>query len=130
MEWRRFLAWNAAGGVVWATIFGLLGYFGQEAFERLSPPINIALGTRAIWFAHVLGLPLVVVLVGWTRARSMLLALVVSAAVGGVLYYLLFIGAPSWFGLDAALPARGDQISIVSPLRAIDCGGFIELLRH
>src|SRR3954468_22084364 len=44
MEWKRFLAWNAAGGVVWATIFGLLGYFGQKAFEQLSTPINIALG--------------------------------------------------------------------------------------
>jgi membrane protein DedA with SNARE-associated domain len=44
MEWKRFLAWNAAGGVVWATIFGLLGYFGQKAFERLSTPINVSLG--------------------------------------------------------------------------------------
>jgi membrane protein DedA with SNARE-associated domain len=44
MEWKRFLAWNAAGGIVWATIFGLLGYFGQKAFERLSTPINVSLG--------------------------------------------------------------------------------------
>jgi membrane protein DedA with SNARE-associated domain len=44
MDWRRFLAFNAAGGIVWATIFGLLGYFGQKAFERLSTPINITLG--------------------------------------------------------------------------------------
>jgi membrane protein DedA with SNARE-associated domain len=44
MEWKRFLAWNAAGGVVWATIFGLLGFYGQKAFERLSTPINVTLG--------------------------------------------------------------------------------------
>src|SRR5256714_11623477 len=44
MEWRRFLAWNAAGGIVWATIFGLLGFYGQKAFERLSTPINVSLG--------------------------------------------------------------------------------------
>src|SRR4051812_47751956 len=44
MAWKRFLAWNAAGGIVWATIFGLLGYYGQKAFEKLSTPINIALG--------------------------------------------------------------------------------------
>src|SRR3954467_8028605 len=44
MEWRRFLVANAAGGIVWATIFGLLGYYGQKAFEQLSPPINVTLG--------------------------------------------------------------------------------------
>jgi len=52
MEWRRFLAWNAAGGIVWATIFGLLGYFGQKAFERLSTPINISLGV--VGFAAII----------------------------------------------------------------------------
>jgi membrane protein DedA with SNARE-associated domain len=44
MDWRRFLAWNAAGGIVWATMFGLLGFYGQKAFERLSTPINVSLG--------------------------------------------------------------------------------------
>jgi membrane protein DedA with SNARE-associated domain len=48
MEWKRFLAWNAAGGFVWATIFGLLGYFGQKAFEQLSTPINVSLGVIGI----------------------------------------------------------------------------------
>ena len=48
MEWKRFLAWNAAGGLAWATAFGLLGFYGQKAFERLSTPINIALGAIGI----------------------------------------------------------------------------------
>jgi membrane protein DedA with SNARE-associated domain len=48
MEWRRFLAWNAAGGIVWATIFGLLGYYGQKAFEKLSTPINVTLGVVGV----------------------------------------------------------------------------------
>jgi membrane protein DedA with SNARE-associated domain len=48
MEWRRFLAWNAAGAVVWATIFGLLGFFGQKAFERLSTPINVSLAAIGV----------------------------------------------------------------------------------
>jgi membrane protein DedA with SNARE-associated domain len=48
MEWKRFLAWNAAGGVVWATIFGLLGFYGQKAFERLSTPINVSLGVLGL----------------------------------------------------------------------------------
>ena len=48
MEWRRFLVANAAGGIVWATIFGLLGYFGQKAFEQLSTPINVSLGVVGV----------------------------------------------------------------------------------
>jgi membrane protein DedA with SNARE-associated domain len=44
MEWRRFLAANAAGGIVWALIFGLAAFYGGKAFERLSTPINISLG--------------------------------------------------------------------------------------
>ena len=48
MEWKRFLACNAAGGIVWATIFGLLGFFGQKAFERLSTPINVSLGAAGL----------------------------------------------------------------------------------
>jgi membrane protein DedA with SNARE-associated domain len=44
MHWRRFLVFNAAGGTVWALIFGLAGYYGQKAFERLSTPIDIAVG--------------------------------------------------------------------------------------
>jgi membrane protein DedA with SNARE-associated domain len=48
MEWRRFLIANAAGGIVWALIFGLLGYYGQKAFERLSTPINITLGALGV----------------------------------------------------------------------------------
>jgi membrane protein DedA with SNARE-associated domain len=31
MSWRRFLFWNALGGVVWATGVGLLAYFGGKA---------------------------------------------------------------------------------------------------
>ena len=31
MQWWRFLAWNAAGGVVWATVVGLVAYFLGDA---------------------------------------------------------------------------------------------------
>jgi membrane protein DedA with SNARE-associated domain len=31
MNWWRFLFWNAAGGIVWATTFGLLAYYGGQA---------------------------------------------------------------------------------------------------
>jgi membrane protein DedA with SNARE-associated domain len=43
MHWRRFLIYNAAGGVVWSLTFGLAAYYGQQAFKRLSTPIDIAL---------------------------------------------------------------------------------------
>jgi membrane protein DedA with SNARE-associated domain len=48
MEWRRFLLANAAGGIVWALIFGLAAYYGGKAFERLSTPIDIALGIAGV----------------------------------------------------------------------------------
>ena len=31
MPWWRFLFWNAAGGIVWATTFGLVAYYGGKA---------------------------------------------------------------------------------------------------
>jgi membrane protein DedA with SNARE-associated domain len=43
MPWRRFLFFNAAGGIVWSTIFGLGGYLLGQQLVRLSRPIDIAL---------------------------------------------------------------------------------------
>ena len=38
MPWGKFLFWNAAGGIVWATAVGLLAYFlgsaATKAIER------------------------------------------------------------------------------------------------
>lgn len=34
MRWRTFLLFNALGGVAWATLFGLLGYYFGDAAER------------------------------------------------------------------------------------------------
>jgi membrane protein DedA with SNARE-associated domain len=31
MHWWRFLAWNAAGGIVWATTIGLIAYLAGDA---------------------------------------------------------------------------------------------------
>jgi len=42
LPWRRFLLYNAAGGVVWATIFGLGGYLLGDSVHRLGGPIGIA----------------------------------------------------------------------------------------
>lgn len=48
MRWRRFVVFNAAGGIVWSIVFGLAGYYGQQAFKRLSTPVDIALGIVAL----------------------------------------------------------------------------------
>jgi membrane protein DedA with SNARE-associated domain len=77
MEWKRFLAWNAAGGLVWGTIFGLLGFYGQKAFERLSTPINVSLG--------VLGLIGIVAFTLLLRRRTERLADVAERAYPGPL---------------------------------------------
>ena len=31
MPWGRFLLWNGAGGILWATLVGLLSYYGGKA---------------------------------------------------------------------------------------------------
>jgi membrane protein DedA with SNARE-associated domain len=31
MDWWRFLAWNAAGGIVWATVVGLVAFYAGRA---------------------------------------------------------------------------------------------------
>ena len=77
MEWRRFLAFNAAGGIVWALIFGLAGFYGQKAFERLSTPINVSLG--------ILGLGAIVVVTLYLRRRTEKLADIAERAYPGPL---------------------------------------------
>jgi membrane protein DedA with SNARE-associated domain len=34
MSWPRFLFWNAAGGIVWATAVGLLAYYGGKTLAN------------------------------------------------------------------------------------------------
>jgi membrane protein DedA with SNARE-associated domain len=37
MPWWRFLFWNAAGGIIWATAFGVVAYYsGQAAAEAIN----------------------------------------------------------------------------------------------
>ena len=41
LAYPRFLVFNALGGVVWATVFGLGGYFLGVAFEMYARPVGI-----------------------------------------------------------------------------------------
>ncbi len=48
MPWWRFLVYNATGGMAWAAVFGLGGYFLGERLERLRGPMAIAGGAAAV----------------------------------------------------------------------------------
>jgi membrane protein DedA with SNARE-associated domain len=60
MPWWRFLFWNAAGGIVWATTFGLVAYYGGKAvadaiaryglYAAAGAVVLIALGWVALHF--------------------------------------------------------------------------------
>jgi membrane protein DedA with SNARE-associated domain len=59
MPWWKFLFWNAAGGIVWATGVGLLAYYGGKALAD-------AFQTYGLYAAGVL---LVVFVVGFFVVR-------------------------------------------------------------
>lgn len=42
LEYKRFLIFNALGGVIWACVFGLGGFFLGVAFETYARPVGIA----------------------------------------------------------------------------------------
>lgn len=44
MTWSRFLAFNAAGGIVWALIYGLGYYYAGSALKQVGTGVDIALG--------------------------------------------------------------------------------------
>ncbi len=48
MAWPRFLLFNAAGGVVWATIYGLGGYLLGDNVHRVEGPVGIILVVLAV----------------------------------------------------------------------------------
>ena len=41
MRWPRFLLFNALGGIMWATLYGLAGYFLGDNVHRLTGPVGI-----------------------------------------------------------------------------------------
>lgn len=48
MRYRRFLVFNAAGGIIWAAVYTFVAYFAGNLITRFSTPVNIALGVVAV----------------------------------------------------------------------------------
>jgi O-antigen ligase len=76
--------------------------------------VNVALGTRAIWFAFALAMPVLVLLAGWPRVARGTLVLAASAALGAGVQWLLFSAVPAWLGLGSELPSRLGDIASLS----------------
>jgi membrane protein DedA with SNARE-associated domain len=47
-DWERFFFFNAAGGIVWAAIYGTGGYLLGKAFEAYARPVGIAVLIAAV----------------------------------------------------------------------------------
>jgi membrane protein DedA with SNARE-associated domain len=47
MPWWKFLVFNAAGGILWATIYGLGAYLLGKNINRFAGPVGIAIGVVA-----------------------------------------------------------------------------------
>src|SRR5450631_1993569 len=48
MPWPRFLVFNASGGIVWATAYGVAAYAAGNQISKFSGPVDIALGAVAV----------------------------------------------------------------------------------
>jgi membrane protein DedA with SNARE-associated domain len=48
MEWKTFLLWNAVGGVVWASAYGVAAYLLGDVMRRMQGSVGIAVGVVAV----------------------------------------------------------------------------------
>lgn len=48
MPWPRFLVFNAAGGILWSTLYGTAAYVLGNEIERLSAPLAIGFGAAGV----------------------------------------------------------------------------------
>jgi membrane protein DedA with SNARE-associated domain len=62
MEWRRFLFFNAAGAIVWATAYGVVYYVFGATLKALSTKIDVAIGIASV--------AILIAFVLWTRRKE------------------------------------------------------------
>jgi membrane protein DedA with SNARE-associated domain len=75
MDWPRFLVFNASGGIVWATLYGVLYYVFGNTLRKLSTTIDVTIG--------VAGSLILVGFVVWTRRKEAELQKRAEREVGG-----------------------------------------------
>lgn len=68
MHWRTFFIYNAAGGIVWATIYGLLGYYAGRYFHDNFSQVEHFAGTLT-WLVTGLIITAVVVILATVYVR-------------------------------------------------------------
>jgi membrane protein DedA with SNARE-associated domain len=75
MAWPRFLVFNAAGAIVWATVFGVAYYVFGSALQKLSTTIDITLG--------VAGVAVLVAFLVWSKRKENELLAKAEREIGG-----------------------------------------------
>ena len=48
MHWAPFVVFNAAGGIIWATAWGVGAFYAGDRIQKLSTPVDIALAVVAV----------------------------------------------------------------------------------
>ncbi len=68
MPWPLFLIWNAAGGIVWAIAYGLLGYFLGHNLPLLGTVLNVlGIGGTSVLIVVIVA---IIGFVVWQRRRA------------------------------------------------------------
>ena len=47
MRYRRFLAFNASGGIIWAAVYTFAGFYAGKGLSKVSTPVGIGFGVAA-----------------------------------------------------------------------------------
>ncbi len=76
--------------------------------------INLGLGTRGIWFAYALAIPVTVALSGWRPSARPVAVLTLTALAGVGLYFVFFSIAGALTGVGVAVQAPTDNLTTVT----------------
>jgi O-antigen ligase len=76
--------------------------------------INIGLGTRGIWFAYAIGLPLTALLLDSNSVKRSIVVIAKSCLIGVFLYFVFFKLIPSVVGSASAVSSPMDNLSSVT----------------
>jgi O-antigen ligase len=87
---------------------------GAFAVLALLWTINVGLGTRGIWFAYAIGLPLTMFLLGWRRTAGLVITITLSAVVGAALHQLFFDWLSTGLGTTATASSSSSLMTLSS----------------